>query len=84
MEESTTYQVILRKGREQGRIEEARKMVLLVGEARFGPADAATRAAINAMSDLERLHELSARLATADSWADVVPRRRSGRRRARG
>jgi predicted transposase YdaD len=87
MEESSTYQAIVRKGLQQGlqqgRIEEAREVVLLQGEARFGPPDDATREAINAMSDLGQLHELLLRLANTASWQELVPRprRRNGRRR---
>ncbi len=58
----------------------------LQGEAKFGPPDDATRAAINAMSDLERLDELAVRLMNAASWQELVPvpRRRNGRRRPGG
>jgi predicted transposase YdaD len=82
MEESSTYQAIVQKGR----ADEARTMVLLVGEARFGPADDATRAAINAMSDLDQLHELGVRLAKGAGWQEVrsSPRRRNGGRRTGG
>jgi len=86
MEESATYQAIVRKGLERGlergRAEGARNMLLRVGEGKFGPPDDATRAVINAMSDLGQLDELAARLATASSWEELVPipRRRHGRR----
>jgi predicted transposase YdaD len=84
MEESTTYQAIVRKGREMGRVEEARDILLLQGKVRFGAPDAATRAAINDLSDLGQLHELSVRLLSAANWQELVPsqRRRNGRRRA--
>jgi predicted transposase YdaD len=79
MQESATYQAIVRQGRAEG----ARHTVLLQGEAKFGPPDEATRAAINAMSDLERLDELAVRLMIAASWQELVPptRRRNGHRR---
>jgi predicted transposase YdaD len=82
MEESSTYQAIVRTGRAQ----EAREMLLLIGGTLLGAPDEATQAAINAMSDLEQLHELGRRLAHAASWQDVVPpfRRRNRRRRTGG
>src|SRR5262249_27396478 len=50
MKESTTYQATLREGREQGLIEgrvgEAQRMLLMLGEARFGEPDEATRGAV--------------------------------------
>jgi predicted transposase YdaD len=94
MEESATYQAIVRQGREQGlsqgleqgRTEGERRAILRVWEAKFGPPDEATRAAINAISDLGQLDDLAVRLANATSWQELVPspRRRNGRRRAGG
>jgi predicted transposase YdaD len=97
MEESTTYQAILSKGREeglrrgreegvaQGALAEARRILLLQGENHFGPPDAKTRAALEAIQDVERLEALSVRLLTAAGWQDLLeqpaPRRRNGRRR---
>lgn len=81
MEESTTYQAIMRKGR----VEQARRNLLIVGEVMFGPADEATRAAIEAISDLAQLEELLVRQVSANSWQELValptPRRRNGRRK---
>jgi predicted transposase YdaD len=84
MEESSTYRAIVRKGLEQGRVEGTRHTLLLQGEAKFGPPDNATRAAIDGMSDLERLDELAVRLMSAASWQELIPpptRRRNGHRR---
>jgi predicted transposase YdaD len=76
MEESTTYQAILRKGERKGLAEgeakEARRLVFIIGERKFGPPDPATRAAIDAMTDVARLEELAARLAVAESWAEAL------------
>jgi hypothetical protein len=86
MEQSTTYQGILRRGREEGRIEEARRLVLLLGELKFGAPDDATRSVIEALDDVARLEELGVRLLNANSWPEVLapqtPRRRNGRRRS--
>jgi hypothetical protein len=87
MEESATYQAIvgqgLERGLEQGRTVEAREVVLLQGEVKFGPPDEATRAAINTITDLGQLHDLLVRLVGAASWQELVPSppRRNRRRR---
>ena len=94
MEESATYQAIVRRGREQGlelgrergRVEGARRMLLLQGATKFGIPDPATRARIEALDDFGRLEELIVRLLRTDSWQELLgvqpPRRRNGRRRA--
>lgn len=85
MEESATYQAIVRRGREQGRVEEARRVLLIGGETKFGPPDAATRAALEAINDLGQLEALVVRLLSVDSWQALMPprdpRRRGGHRR---
>jgi predicted transposase YdaD len=55
MPESTTYQAILRKGRDEGRVGEAQRVLFLQGEIRFGAPDETTRAAVEAIRDLNRL-----------------------------
>lgn len=77
MRESSTYQAILaegrNEGRNEGRAEEARKLLLLQGAKRFGaPADAPTRAALEAITDLSRLEELGARLLDVSSWQELL------------
>lgn len=68
MHDSVTYQAVL----DEGRGEEARKLLLLQGERRFGPPDAATVAAVRAITDLERLERLGVRLLEVDSWAELL------------
>jgi predicted transposase YdaD len=87
MEESATYQAIVRRGREEGRAEEARRMLLLLlGETKFGPPDDVARAALESIGDLARLEALGVRFVNADSWQELLtppaPRRRNGRRRS--
>jgi len=76
MRESSTYQAILCEGREEGRGEgrvmEARALLLRQGEKRFGAPDAPTRAALEAMTDLARLEDLSLRLLEVESWAELL------------
>jgi hypothetical protein len=81
MEESATYRAIVRRER----AEEARHVLLLLGETKFGPPDAPTRGAIEAMNDLPGLEALAVRLLSAASWQKLLaaPRqRRTSRRRA--
>jgi hypothetical protein len=82
MEESAAYRAIARKERAEG----ARHMLLLQGETKFGPPDAPTRGAIEAMNDLPRLEALAVRLLSTDSWQELLapspPQRRTSRRRA--
>ncbi len=70
MQESTTYQKILREGRNEGqkagRITEAQRLLLLQGEIRFGVPEARTRSAIEAIQDIERLERMSKRILDAD------------------
>jgi hypothetical protein len=51
MEESTTYQAIVRKGR----LAEARQILLDLGQEQFGPSDEATMRTLNAIEDVQRL-----------------------------
>ncbi len=77
MEESSTYRAIVRRGRE----EEGRHILLLQGEAKFGPPDATDRAALESITDVAQLEELAVRLMTADSWQELLPARNRTRRR---
>jgi len=74
MQDSTTYQAILREGRKQGmimarnealiegRIFEAQRLLLLVGEIRFGTPDEKTRSAFEADRDLDHLERMYVRI----------------------
>ena len=78
MKESTTYQAILREGRNEGLIEgrvgEAQRLLLRLGEIRFGPPEEATRAAIEAIRDLDRLERMSDRVldVTIGEWDELL------------
>jgi len=90
MEDSVTYQAIIAKGRaegeRQGAVREARKTLLLQGEDRFGPPDAETAAAVEALDDLARLEQLSVALLHAQSWPELLqtPSPRAPRSRRKG
>src|SRR5205807_939628 len=51
MEESSTYRAIVRRGR----VEEARNMLLLFGEPKFGPPDDEARATLERITEVEEL-----------------------------
>jgi hypothetical protein len=92
MKESVTYQAIieegmaegLAKGLAEGKIEEARAILLLQGRSRFGEPSAETLAAIQAVTDVQKLEELSVRLLVVSSWQELLGlygSRRRGRSR---
>jgi hypothetical protein len=66
MTESTTYQAILRKGRTEGEIAEARRILLRQGIKRFGEPDATTVATLEAIQDVDRLEALIERIFDLD------------------
>src|SRR5262249_25063201 len=93
MKESTTYQAIvaegLAEGRVQGRAEEARRVLLLPGGGQVrAPADATTRAAVEAIGEVERLEELIRRVSRVGSWQELLAAaarpRGHGRRKGKG
>jgi hypothetical protein len=93
MKESVTYQAILEegeargeaKGEAKGKAEEARKILLLLGRDQFGEPSAKVQAALDALTDVNRLEELTLRLKHAATWQELLglpgPRRRSARRK---
>jgi hypothetical protein len=77
MRDSSAYQAILEEGAERGRtegqIEEARRLLLRWGTKRLGIPDAATEAAVRAITDLGRLELLLDRLQqNVASWAELL------------
>lgn len=76
MEESTTYQAIVRKGR----LAEARQILLALGRQQFGPGDEATLRTLNAIQDVRRLEKLIKRVVKVSSWQELLPPTRRRRR----
>jgi predicted transposase YdaD len=80
MEESVVYQAILNRGvqqglqqgSQQGAVNEARKLLLLSGQTKFGPPGAAIGAAVNAITDLGRLEALVPRVHAVSSWDELL------------
>ncbi len=78
MRESTTYQAVLREGRDEGRIEgrvaEGQRLVVRQGTKRFGEPDAATVAAIEAIQDIDRIEALGDRVVNMgiQTWDELL------------
>jgi hypothetical protein len=68
MRESTTYQYIL----DEGRVEEARKILVRQGRIRFGPPSDQATSALARITDLERLERMTERLLTVSSWQELL------------
>jgi len=64
VEESTTYQYVLRLGG----IRHVREVLLDLGKLRFGKPAKATVAALEAITDPDRLKRLTRRLLRVDGW----------------
>ncbi len=72
MTESVTFQAILERGRESGRLQEAISLVMKLGRKRFGPADSSTTAVIEQIADLSRIEQLHERLLEVNSWNELL------------
>lgn len=74
MQESSTYQAVLARGRTEGRVEGARRMLLLLGEKRFGAPTARTRAVLEAVTELERIEQLTGQVLDSAGWEEQLSR----------
>jgi hypothetical protein len=91
MKEPAPFFAIIRKGptlaemvdRIQGQREEARRILLIVGQARLGPPDAAVLAAVEAIHDIERLETLAMQALHVESWQQLFPSPPPRRERSR-
>ncbi|MGP0064811.1 MAG: hypothetical protein ACLQGP_14585 [Isosphaeraceae bacterium] len=74
MRESTTYQAILREGRQEGIIEGEKQALLRLGTKRFGTPEPAIVTAIGAIQDIGRLGALLERTVDLDihGWDDLL------------
>jgi predicted transposase YdaD len=76
MEESSTYQLILRRGKaeglKEGRVTEARNLLLRLGEKRFGPVDPQSRTALEGLTELDRLEQLLDRMLDVKTWQQLL------------
>jgi predicted transposase YdaD len=72
MKESATYQMILEEGRQEGMIRGTRQALVWLGLKRFGPASPEIEAKLDAITDLDQLHELTDRLLGVSSWDELL------------
>ncbi|HZV07631.1 MAG TPA: hypothetical protein VE999_21270 [Gemmataceae bacterium] len=68
MRDSTAYQAIL----DEGRAEEARRLLLRLGRKHLGNPDAAVEVTVRAITDVERLELLAERVTDVASWQDLL------------
>ena len=67
-----TYQKIVEEGRVEGRVEEARAILLRQGRKRFGPPSPEIEATLAEITAIERLEALSERLLDVESWEELL------------
>lgn len=79
MKESVIYQAIIEEGREEGlvegrvkgRVEEAKEMLVRIGQRRLGKPAENVLAALAAMTDVQRIEAMGDRLMDANSWQEL-------------
>jgi hypothetical protein len=82
MEESTTYQAIIRKGEVQGALKYARQLLLRLGEAQFQLVpNKKAEAKLMTINDISVLDQLIQRVPKADSWEELLGLPEPGRGR---
>jgi hypothetical protein len=72
MHESAAFALYEEKGRQEGRLEESHRLLLRLGQSRFGRPDAAADAALRAIRDLDRLERLADAVLTGTSWQELL------------
>jgi predicted transposase YdaD len=86
MKESVIYQAIVEEGRAEGRVEEARNLLLRIGAEHFGaPPSAALRKRIQAIQNIGQLEEMAVHVVRLRSWEEVFsgPSKSTRRKRPR-
>ncbi|MGB0068681.1 MAG: hypothetical protein WBQ11_11585, partial [Isosphaeraceae bacterium] len=75
MRESSTIQAFIeegrRKGLEEGKAGEARRIILFLGPMRFGAADEQVKAKLDDIHDLEHLEDMIKRILIASNWDEL-------------
>jgi predicted transposase YdaD len=72
IEESSVYQGIFAKGRAEGQIEEAKKILLAQGRKRFGEPGDEVLGKIAAINGLDRLNHLLVRVLDVAGWDELL------------
>ncbi|MBX9583334.1 MAG: hypothetical protein K2X87_23780 [Gemmataceae bacterium] len=68
LEESTTYQEVIGIGAVRG----ARRLLLVMGQKKFGPAPEGVAAALDGIADPDRLERMAERILDAAGWDDLL------------
>ena len=68
MRESSTYLALI----EEGEVRGVRRTILKLGTRRFGPADPATAAALEAITNLARLDRMAERIHDVADWQELL------------
>ena len=68
MQESDTYLMIL----DEGQVFQARKIILIIGEERWGLPEESVKAQLNNIADLDRLERMIRRAVKADNWHEIL------------
>ena len=76
MRESSTIQAWLEEGRmkglQEGLAEEARRIILRLGQIRFGVPDETVKTQLDAIPQLDELERLTERLLIVSSWDELL------------
>jgi len=80
MEDSVTYQALVRRGLQQGlqqglqegALSEAKRMLIVAGQPKLGRPSPSVDAAVAAITDPARLESLVARIYSASSWDELL------------
>jgi len=83
MKESTTYQAILEEGEAKGKLAEAKRLLRVLAEHRWGAPDSHSANALERIGEVQRLEELALRVYQVNSWHELLelPAPRRGRRK---
>ena len=68
MRDSDTYLYIL----DEGRMDEVKKLILKLGPKWMGAPGESARAALDGITDLERLERMAGRLGDVQRWEDLL------------
>lgn len=72
MEESTTYQIIIEKGEARGEVTGARKALMSLARRKLGRPSKKTVAALEQITNVERLVRMTAALLDVKTWDDLL------------
>ena len=74
MQNSTTYQAIIKEGMEKGIVKAKRDDLILIGTKRFGEPSDEFRNAIQSISDLSVLDGMLLQMIEVKSWDELLDR----------